>query len=216
MKTILIFGDSLTWGSNPEAGGARHARADRWPHVLGQGLGPGVEIIVEAMRGRTTAFDDHLVDGDRNGARILPTLLYSHAPLDLVILMLGCNDMKPGTAGDASCACLGMKRCLEIVTTHSPRLPAPLPPPKLLVVAPPPQVPTQDPFYATLFGDGAPAQSARLAGLYTALAVEFGCAFIDAGKHARAHPADGVHLDADNTRAIGQALIAPVRALLEI
>lgn len=220
MKTIFIFGDSLTWGSNPEAGGARHVREDRWPEVLrqglmGQGLGAGVEIIVEAMRGRTTAFDDHLVDGDRNGARILPTLLYSHAPLDLVILMLGCNDMKPGIAGDSSSAYLGMKRCLEIVTSHNPRLPGGVKPPKVLLVAPPPQVPSRDPFYATLFGDKAPAESAKLASLYGALAVEFDCAFFDASKVATAHPADGVHLDAANTRAIGQALIGPVRALLD-
>lgn len=215
MKTILIFGDSLTWGSNPHAGGARHAHEDRWPTVLGQGLGSGVEIIVEAMRGRTTAFDDHLVDGDRNGARILPTLLYSHAPLDLVILMLGCNDMKPGIAGDSSSAYLGMKRCLEIVTSHNPRLPGAGKPPKVLLVAPPPQVATKDPFYATLFGPAAVSESAKLAGLYEALSVEFGCAFVDASKVATADPADGVHLDAKNTRAIGTALIGPVRALLD-
>jgi lysophospholipase L1-like esterase len=76
-------------------------------------------------------------------------------------------------------------------------------------------VPSRDPFYATLFGDKAPAESAKLASLYGALAVEFDCAFFDASKVATAHPADGVHLDAANTRAIGQALIGPVRALLD-
>ncbi len=44
---------------------------------------------------RTTAYDDHLADCDRNGARVLPTLLHTHAPIDLILLMLGSNDMKP-------------------------------------------------------------------------------------------------------------------------
>ncbi len=31
MKSILCYGDSLTFGHNPVAGAPRHAVADRWP-----------------------------------------------------------------------------------------------------------------------------------------------------------------------------------------
>ena len=88
MKTILCYGDSLTWGYDAETLG-RHALEDRWPSVLQKALGEGVHVIAEGLNGRTTAYDDHLADCDRNGARILPTILQSHAPLDLVIIMLG-------------------------------------------------------------------------------------------------------------------------------
>jgi lysophospholipase L1-like esterase len=34
MKTILAYGDSITWGSDPARGGARHPASHRWPDVL--------------------------------------------------------------------------------------------------------------------------------------------------------------------------------------
>jgi lysophospholipase L1-like esterase len=100
MKTVLCYGDSLTWGYDPEGPG-RHAHADRWPSVLQAALGPDVTVIAEGLNGRTSAFDDHLGSADRNGARLLPTVLTTHSPLDLVILFLGANDMKPWVAGRA-------------------------------------------------------------------------------------------------------------------
>jgi len=137
MKTILAYGDSLTWGTNAAPGGPpRHAMADRWPGALAAGLGPGFEVIAEGLGGRTTAYDDHVADCDRNGARILPTILHSHRPVHLAILLLGTNDLKPAVAGSASAAFLGMKRCVEIVQKHSPRLPG-FAGTKVLIVAPP-------------------------------------------------------------------------------
>jgi lysophospholipase L1-like esterase len=212
MKTILAYGDSITWGSNPAAGGQRHAPEDRWPNVLAAGLGPGFEVISEGMRGRTTAFDDNLADGDRNGARLLPSLLYTHAPLDLVILMLGTNDLKPATAGSAAAVMLGMKRCIEIVLKHSPRLPG-LAPAKVLLVAPPRIVPTPDAFFSALF-EGAAAESEKIAGLFKLLSIEFDTGYCDAGSLATASPIDGVHLDAANTRAIGLGLVPVVRSMV--
>ncbi|RWD43872.1 MAG: arylesterase, partial [Mesorhizobium sp.] len=74
MKTILCYGDSLTWGYDA-AGLGRHALEDRWPSVLEAALGEGIEVIAEGLNGRTTAFDDYLAGADRNGARTLPTIL---------------------------------------------------------------------------------------------------------------------------------------------
>ena len=59
MKTVLCYGNSLTWGYDAESL-VRHALADRWPSVLQAALGDGVDVIAEGLNGRTTAFDDHL------------------------------------------------------------------------------------------------------------------------------------------------------------
>ena len=88
MKTILCYGDSLTYGANPVMGGPRHAYEDRWPTALETALQGKVRCIAEGLGGRTTVHDDWYADADRNGARILPTLLSSHEPLDMVIIML--------------------------------------------------------------------------------------------------------------------------------
>lgn len=212
MKTVLCYGDSLTWGTNPETGGTRHGLLDRWPTVLAEGLGDEAEVVAEGMGGRTTAFDDHLADCDRNGARLLPSILHTHRPVHLAILLLGTNDLKPAVAGNAESTMLGMRRCVEIVQKHSPRLPN-FVPPKVIIVAPPHLVETTDPFFGALFGGGI-AESKKLAGYYRKLATEMGCGFLDAAGVATASPIDGIHLDAANTRAIGEALIEPARAAL--
>ena len=89
MKTILAYGDSLTWGYSPEGGGIRHPFVDRWPSVLEAGLAGQARVIAEGLNGRTTASDDFTAASDRNGVRVLPKSLDSHRPLDLVVVMLG-------------------------------------------------------------------------------------------------------------------------------
>lgn len=211
MKTVLCYGDSITWGSDAGSGG-RHAYEDRWPNVLQKALGPSVEVVADGLRGRTTAYDEHLAACDRNGARILPTTLYTHAPLDLVIILLGSNDMKPAIAGTALAAMQGMRRLTEIVRLNATR-DGTSEPPAILVVAPPPLCETANPEFAAMFAGGV-EQSRMIAGFYADLADAEGYGFFDAGSVAATTPIDGVHLDAANTRAIGRALEPIARMML--
>ena len=211
MKTVLCYGDSLTWGYDAASLG-RHAFADRWPSVLAKALGPEVNVIAEGLNGRTTAYDDHLADCDRNGARILPTILHSHDPLDLVIIMLGANDMKPAICGTAFGAAQGMERLVELVRHHAWSFETD-DRPEILVLSPPPLCETANAAFAAMFAGGV-EESAKLATLYRDLADELGCGFFDAGSVAKTTPLDGVHLDIDNTRAIGRGIEPVVRMLL--
>ena len=211
MKTVLCYGDSLTWGYDAASRG-RHAFVDRWPSVLAKALGPEVNVIAEGLNGRTTAYDDHLADCDRNGARILPTILHSHEPLDLVIVMLGANDMKPAICGTAFGAVQGMERLVELVRHHAWSFDTDERP-EILLLSPPPLCETANAAFAAMFAGGI-EESAKLATLYRDLADELGCGFFDAGSVAQTTPLDGVHLDADNTRAIGRGIEPVVRMLL--
>jgi lysophospholipase L1-like esterase len=210
MKTILCYGDSLTWGFNAETL-TRHVFEDRWPSVLQAELGESVRVIPEGLNGRTTAYDDNLAGEDRNGARVLPTILGSHSPLDLVIIMLGSNDMKPWIHGNPLGAAHGMKRLVQIVNGHPYPLGAVAP--KVLLVAPPPVSRTNNAEYAAMFLGG-DAASRQLPEVYKQTADEMGCAFFDAGKVAQTTAFDGVHLDARNTRAVGAALAPVARNIL--
>jgi len=206
MKTILAYGDSLTYGADPVIQGGRHAYEDRWPTRLEVGLGGKVRVIAEGLGGRTTVFDDFATTADRNGARVLPTLIHSHAPLDAVVIMLGTNDMKSFICGDAFGAARGMKRLAEIVRAEAGDIP-------VLLVSPPhciePDGPALDPRFGEII-----AESHRLAGHYQRVAAETGCHFFDAATVAKASRADGVHLDSANTRAIGDALAPIVKDML--
>ncbi|GAA2872476.1 lysophospholipase L1-like esterase [Aminobacter niigataensis] len=212
MKTVLCYGDSLTWGYDA-AGPGRHVFEDRWPSVLQAELGEGVYVIAEGLNGRTTAFDDHLAGTDRNGARTLPTILGTHAPLDLVVIMLGANDMKPWIHGNPLAAKQGMARLVSIVRGYDHGMDYPVP--NILLVSPPAVSRTDNAEFKDMFAGGDKA-SQQLAPLYAALADEAGCGFFDAGSVALTTPLDGVHLDAENTRKIGLALAPVVRVMLEL
>ena len=210
MKSILAFGDSLTWGF--KAGEwTRHPFDVRWPNVLAAGLNNAARVIEEGHNGRTTIYDDHTCLDNRRGSDVLPMLLASHQPLDLVIIMLGTNDIKFSGRCRAFDARLGMTRLVEITKTFG-YLPA-YKPPEVLIVAPPAMVPTTDEFFNELWGH-AIAESKLFAHHYAIVAKEMGVHFFDAGKVAVADPTDGGHLDAENTMAIGTALVPVVKRIL--
>ena len=198
MKRILAFGDSLTWGHDP-VDGSRHDARCLWPNVLSRCL--QVEVISEGLGGRTTIYDDETGPCDRNGSRVLPVLLQSHSPLDIVIIMLGTNDLKPTICGTAEGATAGMRKLVDIVRSHDYQEIGPIP--DVIVVAPPPCVIGPD---GITGGGRSISETRRLSDLYHRLADDLGTQFFDAGQVATASPIDGVHLDADNTAAIGVAL----------
>ena len=199
MKTILCFGDSNTWGYDAESGD-RFPLGGRWPSILGSRLGEGFQVIAEGLNGRTTVWDDP-IEVDKNGSTHLPTCLESHKPLDLVIIMLGTNDLKRRFGLGAFDIAAGAIRLAKLVRTSasgpSDRAPA------VLLVVPPPILET-GPFKA-MFAGGA-AVSAELPEAFERLAKEEGFPVLLAGSHLRSSPLDGIHFTAEGQRALGEAV----------
>ncbi|MFN0194014.1 MAG: SGNH/GDSL hydrolase family protein, partial [Aestuariivirga sp.] len=210
MKSILAFGDSLTWGFVAGTW-ERHKYEDRWPNALAAGLKGKARVIEEGMNGRTTVFPDPTVGEERNGAVGLPIALTTHQPLDLVIIMLGTNDIKYANRCRAFDASMGMARLIEIVQ----RFPwiKTASPPQVLIMSPPTLCKTNDEWFNDLWGH-AIEESKLFAKHYKRVAEEMGVHFFDAGRVAVTDPTDGGHLDAKNTRAIGEALVPVVKGIL--
>lgn len=208
MKTILCYGDSLTWGFDA-ATGARTAFEKRWPNVMQGQLGTGYRVIEEALNGRTTVFDDAFMP-DRNGRTMLPALLDAHRPLDLVIVLLGTNDLQPYrklTAGEVT---RGAAALLDVIVKSGagPNNGAP----QMLLIAPPPLGAVAG-FMAPIFA-GAEAESRKLAGLYELATQFYACQFFDAGSVVSACRTDGVHLDEPAQRKLGEAVTQVVKGIL--
>ena len=95
MKRILCFGDSNTWGYVPGSDVERYDVSIRYPRVLATLLGEDFEVIEEGLPGRTLCADTYKpAFGNRNGTLAFAQSVYSHLPLDYVLIMLGTNDMK--------------------------------------------------------------------------------------------------------------------------
>ena len=108
-KHILCFGDSLTWGFRPGLA-TRFDEDERWTGVLRRELGEEYCVHEDGISGRTSVFEDPYVPW-RCGKAALGYTLMSQKPLDLVILMIGTNDLKftdgYGAARGADCLVTG-------------------------------------------------------------------------------------------------------------
>lgn len=199
MVTILCFGDSNTWGANPRTG-ERHPHHQRWPNVLARQLGGGYAVIAEGQPGRTTVWQDP-IEGMKCGKDYLIPCLQSHAPLDLVILLLGTNDLKHRFALTATDIALGAQTLLEIIRTSAPR------PPTVLLVAPPRVLEFPGSWEAMR---GAQEKSERLPQLYQQTAKRNRCHFFDANSVISSSPIDGFHWDGESHVILGNALSAEI------
>jgi lysophospholipase L1-like esterase len=208
MKSILCFGDSITWGYNPE-NGMRLPPEDRWPRVLETALQGRARIIEEALNGRTVATDEPSRPY-RNGLAMFPPLLEAHAPLDVVIIMLGTNDSAPCyglTAGRIAFNCAALVRAVKANLSGPGETT-----PKMLLIAPPPLGSLSAEM--SLLYSGGQTTSRGLAAAYGSVAERFGISFLDAGQVTKASAADGVHLDPQGQRHLGQAVADLVMPLL--
>ena len=204
MKTILCYGDSNTWGYNP-ASGERFERNVRWPGLMQQALGDRVHVVEEGLCGRTSTWEDFTWDG-RNGRTFLPVALESHSPLDLVIIMLGTNELKSAFNLSAKDIAVGITKLAETV------LQAECGAPELLLVSP--AHCSEHVYTATDTFDGAVEKSREMAPHLERMAKELEVHFFDAASVAEVDPADGLHLNEAAHSKLAEALAARAIAIL--
>jgi len=200
MKNILCYGDSNTHGYIPETG-RRYPFSVRWTGILQQRLGSRARVIEEGLNGRTTVHDEALRVG-KNGATYLPTLIESHSPIDLLVLMLGTNDILYFHEVSAYDAARGISRLIDLTRITSGTLDYPAP--TILIVAPPVTLALPDEVKKLCPGD--PAKSQQLARHFKQVAEAQQCLFFDAAEVVTASNVDGVHLDAENHHKLGVAI----------
>ena len=207
-RTILCFGDSNTHGTAPMStltDRRRHAKADRWPGVMAAALPEGWDVIAEGHPGRTAVWDDPVEGHHKNGARVLRAVLESHRPIDLVILMLGTNDLKARFGLSAFDIALGVQRLVTDILQCDCGPEAE--PPDILVAAPVAveEVGVLAPVFA-----GAAARSQDVPTHLAAVADRHGTGFIDLNSVACVDKVDGIHLNRDAHAAVGAAMTTAV------
>ena len=208
-KTVLCYGDSNTWGYDP-ATQERYPRDERWTGVLRRELGEGYLVIEEGLNGRTTVWDDP-IEGYKNGKEYLIPCLETHKPIDLVVIMLGTNDLKMRFSVPACDVAAGAGALVDIVAKSEtgPGDSAPL----VLLIAPPPFARLTE--FAETFEGGA-AKSKMLSHHFRLVAEERGCALLDASEVIISSDVDGIHFDLSEHRKLGEAVAARVRQILKV
>ena len=206
-RRVLIYGDSNSYGTMPMAGFGDTGvfpKDVRWGGVLAAGLGDDFDIVVEGLGGRTSAFDDPIEGAYRNGLTILPAILHSHKPIDLLIVALGTNDQKHRFGLMAEDVALGIARLVREALGSGTVA-------KVLVVAPPRLMLAGE--FKEMFL-GIEERSVGLSGKIERHVRAEGAAFFDAGEVISVDPLDGIHWNAAAHAVLGKALVDVVRGLL--
>lgn len=207
--SVVCFGDSLTWGFNP-ADRSRYGHDIRWTRLLQKDLGDGFYVIEEGINGRTTVFEDPVM-GDKNGLQHLAVVRKTHMPIDILVMMLGTNDLKARFAMNAETIAVAMGRLLAYAQRPTEDVEGR--PPKVLLMAPPPLGPMEGTPFEAQFGRQSEAESHRLAGCYRDKAAEYGVAFFDTGSVISASSLDAIHFDAEPQARLAEAIAREVRTL---
>ena len=207
MKTILCYGDSITWGYNPQ-NAERFPPGVRWTSLLQKHLGQSCTVIEEGLCGRYTVHDEPWREG-RNGAALLTPLLESHQPVDLVVLFLGTNDILHFAELTAADAARGIEVLVKKIQT-SEAGPAQQAPAILLIS--PPLLGSLSKEMAEMC-HGHPMHSLDFAIHYETLARTLELFFLDAAKVCLPSHFDGVHPDADGHKLFAEAATDKVKGI---
>lgn len=169
---IICFGDSNTYGYDPRGylGGQYDAP---WPKILSEKT--GWNVINDGM----------------NGREIPKTAVSFPTDTDILIIMLGTNDLLQFWTPES--ACEKMERFLESLALNRD---------KILLIAPPPMRFGEWVLDQELIDD-----SVTLTKYYKALAERLGIRFVDAGEWNIPLAHDGVHLTEEGHSTFAMGLI---------
>ena len=212
-RRILAFGDSNTWGWNPsndlKSAPQRWDDDVRWTGVLQRELGDEFEIINEGLNGRTTVWDDP-IEEYRCGKDQLPAVMDTAAPFEVMIIMVGTNDLKirfgvpPRDVAEGAGILLerALVRTGDFVNGE----------PKILLICPPRLGPVSRTVMGPCFG-GSEAKSAEMAPFFEKVAAKYNVAYLNADEIIRSSEIDGLHLDADQHEILGKEIAKKLRTM---
>lgn len=218
MKTILCYGDSNTWGYDastydPATGIAKRMPYDmRWTGRIQNMLGPEYHIMVDALNGRTCMREDPYFP-HRHGYNSLIESLDKNAPLDLVVLQMGCNELKQVYNLTAGMIAYGFERLVTAVKQPFYGYSEP----KVLVIAPSPVGKNiERAELGFVFGPEAYPKSLQLGALYEDIAKRNGCGFIDCAKlDFSLNDIDCLHYSREDHKKLADAAAPKIREMLE-
>ncbi len=212
MKNILCYGDSNTFGYDPYTDG-RYDYDVRWPGALQNILGRDQYYVVEEGLGdRTTVLNDPLMYDNKNGHALLPAIIASHMPLDLIIIMLGTNDTKArygAEAPDIARSAVRLAQTAKFISSVEGEES------QVLLIAPMPI--TEDVKHGGCsfeLGDHSIRVAAEMPQWYKRFAGEAGIPLLDASEFVQASEEDGVHLTPEGHRILAEKVAAKIKEMI--
>jgi lysophospholipase L1-like esterase len=221
-KRVLVFGDSNAWGWQATAEGAPATRlpdAQRWAGVIQTGLGVNYKVIVDGLNGRTVNISypekvATLSGAEFSGENTLRLALAREAPLDLVLIMLGTNDVQDELGRKPDEIAEGIGKLVSIVRKDYAGVFTKYGAPKVLVIVPPPIGDVSKTPFKDAFAGEAQRKSEQLSAAIHRVAQRENFPVFDAGQTIKIRSIDGLHLTEQDHSHFGKVLVPVVRRLV--
>ena len=209
MKNILCFGDSNTWGYDP-ATQTRFSKDIRWTGVLQQLLGSNYNVIEEGLNGRTTNVNEKQDHGlgyfrpFRSAMDLLSVLIETNSPLDLIIVMLGTNDLKTNFNQSSEMIAKNMRLVCESIIDndyfHS----------KSIILVSPTHINEESPNLLDSF-IGTTQASQSFSNSYRKISDDLNLYFVDASESVKTNKIDGLHWDSKQHSDFANSLFNKIK-----
>lgn len=197
MKKILCFGDSNTFGFNPE-NGKRYDEKTRWSGILKSTLSGKYEVI-EAGCNNRTAFCDNPTGEEFTGIKAIKK--YLTEDINILVLSIGLNDLQKIYNTNPIDYDEGIRNIIKIAKNTNP---------DIEIILTSPSVINENilkSYFAQLFDESAIKKSKELLNIYQNIANKTGCKFIDLEEVAKASNIDGLHYSKEAHKKIATAIL---------
>jgi len=201
-KTIVCYGDSNTWGRIPE--GERYPRSIRWPGALQMLLGENYEVVEEGLNGRTFVAED-LEAPQKTGITHLKAILKTHLPIDLIIVMLGTNDVKILYNLNAEEIAQHLEETIKLIQVEGIK--------KILVVCPPSIVERSDGKTDERYINRSKITE-ELPEHFKKVSDKSGCSYINAEEYISSSKIDGFHFDSEMHKKLAEVLSKEIKKII--
>ena len=210
---VFCYGDSNTYGYDPVTG-LRHPADLRWTGILQRLIGDDYLVVEQGLNGRTTVYPDPEAEW-KSGIYGLKLCLSTYRPVEIMILMLGTNDLKSVFHASPEEITAGIEKLIEETQAYMTEKCGK--PPVIILASP---ILLGDNIAEGPFGGEFDSESVRkshrLASLYEEAAKRHGCLFMNAADHAAVSKEDAVHMMPEEHAKLAEAMAEMVGKAAEI
>jgi len=197
MKKILLYGDSNTFGLNPQKF-SRYDENARWSGIIKEKLKNDFEVIEEGANNRT-GFSKNPEGEFYSSQEYFPKLLKSIGIIDIIVIAIGTNDLQ--FQYDISFERIeeGLQNLVEEGKKYSNNI--------ILI----PSVILDDRilngFFKTMFDKTGIQKSKSVGQIYRKIAEKSNCYIFDVNEFAKGSDTDGLHYSEESHKLIAEKLL---------
>ncbi len=197
MKKILCFGDSNTFGYNPN-NGSRYNENSRWTGILKNLCKNNYEII-EAGCNNRTAFSNNPNGIQFTGYKVLPE--YLKEIYDTIIFAIGINDLQKFYNPTLEEFETGIENLIKKIRESLPNC--------NIIILSPSHITENilNSNFRFMFNQTSIEKSKQITPIYEKIANEYNCKFLDLNKIVIPSEIDGLHYEVEEHKKIAQSII---------